>query len=150
MEHGNGAIDNTCFDNVTSVNGSLYLVFQSEHGHHSHEGHALSPRVYAAHAQRDVHAADVPQPSLRDLHQERPISMYTYTLLLLEIGVRKFVLLKILKFPYTIAGLDIIITIPIEIFGEVQVTTNKKYNEYVNLSYNKRRQRTSYLFQTSC
>ncbi|XP_063897761.1 calsyntenin-1 [Helicoverpa armigera] len=40
---------------------------QSEHGHH---GHALAPRVYAAHALRDAHAADVPAPRLIDLHAE--------------------------------------------------------------------------------
>ncbi|CAH0599222.1 unnamed protein product [Chrysodeixis includens] len=42
---------------------------QSEHLHH--RGAALSPRVYAAHAQRDAHAADLPAPRLIDLHAER-------------------------------------------------------------------------------
>lgn len=34
-------------------------------------GRSLSPRVFAAHAQRDSHAADVPSPRLIDLHVER-------------------------------------------------------------------------------
>ncbi|KAH9644990.1 hypothetical protein HF086_003320 [Spodoptera exigua] len=43
---------------------------QSEHG--SRGGHALSPRVYAAHAQREAHAADVPAPRLIDLREHAP------------------------------------------------------------------------------
>ncbi|PZC75223.1 hypothetical protein B5X24_HaOG206530 [Helicoverpa armigera] len=43
------------------------ILVESEHGHH---GHALAPRVYAAHALRDAHAADVPAPRLIDLHAE--------------------------------------------------------------------------------
>ncbi|XP_059047113.1 calsyntenin-1 [Achroia grisella] len=33
---------------------------------------ALSPRVFAAHAQRSQHAADVPQPRVLDLHPDSP------------------------------------------------------------------------------
>ncbi|KAL0859376.1 hypothetical protein ABMA27_010567 [Loxostege sticticalis] len=41
-------------------------------GHpHPHEGHAQVPRAYAAHAQRDAHAADVPSARLIDLHPDR-------------------------------------------------------------------------------
>ncbi|KAJ8705400.1 hypothetical protein PYW07_011227 [Mythimna separata] len=44
---------------------------QSEHAHHRGEGHALTPRVYAAHARSDAHAADMPAPRLIDLHTEQ-------------------------------------------------------------------------------
>ncbi|KAJ0171216.1 hypothetical protein K1T71_013415 [Dendrolimus kikuchii] len=47
---------------------------QQEHANaHAHlrDGHVVSPRVYAAHAQRDSHAADVPAPRLIDLHPDR-------------------------------------------------------------------------------
>lgn len=38
---------------------------------HGRDGHVVSPRVYAAHAQRDSHLADVPAPRLIDLHPDR-------------------------------------------------------------------------------
>ncbi|XP_063834937.1 calsyntenin-1 [Ostrinia nubilalis] len=43
---------------------------QDGHHAHAHDGHALAPRAYAAHAQRDAHQADVPAPRLIDLHPE--------------------------------------------------------------------------------
>ncbi|CAG9796024.1 unnamed protein product [Diatraea saccharalis] len=42
---------------------------QSGHAH-AHEGRAMSPRAYAAHAQRDAHSADVPTPRLIDLRAD--------------------------------------------------------------------------------
>lgn len=47
---------------------------QAEHGPHRAAAHALAPRVFAAHAQRDAHVAELPAPRLLDLRADRPAS----------------------------------------------------------------------------
>lgn len=55
------------------------LWLQAEHGPHRAAAHALAPRVFAAHAQRDAHVAELPAPRLLDLRADRPASAYTTT-----------------------------------------------------------------------
>lgn len=53
---------------------------------HAH-GHAVAPRVYAAHAQRDAHAADVPAPRLIDLRPEQSANHVALLIGVVAVGV---------------------------------------------------------------
>lgn len=58
---------------------------QWEHLHHG--SHVVSPRVYAAHAQRDGHSAEVPTPRLIDLRDHQPTNHVALLIGVVSMGV---------------------------------------------------------------
>ncbi|CAB3255145.1 unnamed protein product [Arctia plantaginis] len=60
---------------------------QAEHGSHRSAAAAQSPRVYAAHAQRDAHLADVPAPRLIELRADRPANHVALLIGVVSCGV---------------------------------------------------------------